>query len=96
VAGTKEPLDVQWAERSRDVGRIPKSFFRLTGPATERFPEMMPIRAWIRDGRSDRSVAATSDSFYDPHLTPESIAENFANVQAIEGFFEPGPFEPGT
>jgi hypothetical protein len=34
--------------------------------------------------------------FYDPPLTPESIAENFAKVQAIERFSEPGPFEAGT
>jgi NAD(P)-dependent dehydrogenase (short-subunit alcohol dehydrogenase family) len=33
--------------------------------------------------------------FYDPHLTPETIAENYAKVESIEGFSEPGPFEPG-
>jgi hypothetical protein len=33
--------------------------------------------------------------FNDPHLTPESIAENYAKVESIEGCFEPGPFEPG-
>jgi hypothetical protein len=26
--------------------------------------------------------------------TPESIAENHAKVESIEGFSEPGPFEP--
>ena len=34
--------------------------------------------------------------FYDPHLTPESIAENYAKVESIEGFFEPGPLELGS
>ena len=34
--------------------------------------------------------------FYDPHLTPESIAENYAKVESIEGFSEPGPFEPSN
>ena len=33
--------------------------------------------------------------FYDPHLTPESIAENYAKVESIQGFSETGPFEPG-
>jgi hypothetical protein len=33
--------------------------------------------------------------FYDPRLTPESIAENYPKVHSIEGFSEPGPFEPG-
>jgi hypothetical protein len=32
--------------------------------------------------------------FYDAHLTPESIAENYAKVESIEGFSEPGAFEP--
>jgi hypothetical protein len=34
--------------------------------------------------------------FSDPHLTPESIAENYAKVASIERFSDPGPFEPGT
>jgi hypothetical protein len=33
--------------------------------------------------------------FYDPHLTPESIAENYAKVESIDGFSEPGPFALG-
>src|SRR5262249_53739635 len=34
--------------------------------------------------------------FFDPHLTPESIAGNCAKVESIGGFSEPGPFEPDT
>src|SRR5204862_6061589 len=33
--------------------------------------------------------------FLDPLLTPESIAENYAKAESLEGFSEPGPFEPG-
>jgi hypothetical protein len=32
--------------------------------------------------------------FYDPQLSPEGLAENYAKVESIEGFSEPGPFKP--
>jgi hypothetical protein len=43
-----------------------------------------------------RVAIVMGPGFYDPHLSPESIAENYAKVEGIEGFSEPGPFEPGT
>ena len=46
-------------------------------------------------GAIRRIAIVMGPGFYDPHLTPESIAENYANVESIEGFSEPGPFEPG-
>jgi NAD(P)-dependent dehydrogenase (short-subunit alcohol dehydrogenase family) len=46
-------------------------------------------------GAIQRVAIVTGPGFYDPHLTPESIAENYAKVESIEGFSEPGPFEPG-
>jgi NAD(P)-dependent dehydrogenase (short-subunit alcohol dehydrogenase family) len=50
----------------------------------------------VTAGAIQRIAIVMGRGFYDPHLTPESIAENFAKVQAIEDFSEPGPFEPGT
>jgi NAD(P)-dependent dehydrogenase (short-subunit alcohol dehydrogenase family) len=50
----------------------------------------------VTAGAMQRIAIVTGPGFYDPHLTPESIAENFAKVQAIEDFSEPGPFAPGT
>src|SRR6266852_6164337 len=47
-------------------------------------------------GAIQRIAIVTGPGFYDPHLTPESIAENYAKVESIEGFSEPGPFEPST
>jgi hypothetical protein len=47
-------------------------------------------------GAIQRIAIVMGTGFYDPHLTPESIAENYAKVDSIEGFSEPGPFEPGT
>ena len=50
----------------------------------------------VEAGAIQRVAIVMGPGFYDPHLTPESIAENYAKVEAIEGFSEPGPFEPGT
>jgi NAD(P)-dependent dehydrogenase (short-subunit alcohol dehydrogenase family) len=49
----------------------------------------------VTAGAIQRIAIVMGPGFYDPHLTAESIAENFAKVQAIEGFSEPGPFEAG-
>ncbi len=47
-------------------------------------------------GAIQRIAIVMGPGFYDPHLTPERIAENYAKVESIEGFTEPGPFEVGT
>jgi NAD(P)-dependent dehydrogenase (short-subunit alcohol dehydrogenase family) len=46
-------------------------------------------------GAIQRIAFVMGPGFYDPHLTPESIAENYAKVESIEGFSEPGPVELG-
>jgi NAD(P)-dependent dehydrogenase (short-subunit alcohol dehydrogenase family) len=48
----------------------------------------------VEAGAIQRIAIVMGPGFYDPHLTPESIAENYAKVESIEGFSEPGPFEP--
>src|ERR1700730_8098724 len=48
----------------------------------------------VEAGAIQRIAIVMGPGFYDPHLTPERIAENYAKVQSIEGFTEPGPFEP--
>jgi len=50
----------------------------------------------VEAGAIQRIAIVMGPGFYDPHLTPESIAENYAQVESIEGFSEPGPFEPGA
>ena len=50
----------------------------------------------VEAGAIQRIAIVMGPGFYDPHLTPESIAENYTKVESIEGFSEPGPFEPGT
>src|SRR5207249_10819462 len=49
----------------------------------------------VEAGAIQRIATVMGPGFNDPHLTPESIAENYARVESIEGFFESGPFEPG-
>jgi hypothetical protein len=49
----------------------------------------------VAAGAIQRIAIVTGPGFYDPHLTPESIAENHAEVESIEGSSEPGPFGPG-
>jgi hypothetical protein len=48
----------------------------------------------VEAGAIQRIAIVMGPGFYDPHLTPESIAQNYAKVESIEGFSEPGPFEP--
>ena len=49
----------------------------------------------VEAGAIQRIAIVMGPGFYDPHLTPESIAENYAKIESIEGFSEPGPFELG-
>jgi NAD(P)-dependent dehydrogenase (short-subunit alcohol dehydrogenase family) len=49
----------------------------------------------VEAGAIQRIAIVMGPGFYDPHLTPESIAENYAKVELIQGFTEPGPFEHG-
>jgi NAD(P)-dependent dehydrogenase (short-subunit alcohol dehydrogenase family) len=49
----------------------------------------------VEAGIIQRIAIVMGPGFHDPHLTPESIAENYAKVESIEDFFEPGPFELG-
>lgn len=48
----------------------------------------------VGEGVIQRIAIVMGRGLHDPHLTPESIAEHYAKVQSIEGFSEPGPFEP--
>src|SRR5581483_3138321 len=49
----------------------------------------------VEAGAIQRIAIVMGPGFYDPHLTPESIAANYARVESIEAFSEPGPFEAG-
>src|SRR5262249_45432463 len=44
----------------------------------------------VEAGAIQRIAFVMGPGFHDPHLTPESIIENYAKVESIEGFSEPG------
>jgi NAD(P)-dependent dehydrogenase (short-subunit alcohol dehydrogenase family) len=78
------------------------------GKATMPVEAVAPVIVWLASddcsetnriynleaGAIQRIAIVMGPGFYDPHLTPESIAENYAKVVSIEGSSEPGPFEP--
>jgi hypothetical protein len=80
----------------------------VDGKATMPVEAVAPVIVWLASddcsetnriynleaGAIQRIAIVMGPGFYDPHLTPESIAENYAKVVSIEGFSEPGPFEP--
>ncbi len=45
----------------------------------------------VEAGAIQRIAIVMGPGFHDPHLSPESIAENYAKAESIEGFAEPGP-----
>ncbi len=49
----------------------------------------------LEAGTIQRIAIVMGPGFSDRHLTPESIAANYAQVDSIEGFSEPGSFELG-
>src|SRR5215468_10398809 len=49
----------------------------------------------VETGVIQRIAIVMGGGFHDPHLTPESIAENYARVASIEDFSEPGHLELG-
>jgi NAD(P)-dependent dehydrogenase (short-subunit alcohol dehydrogenase family) len=50
----------------------------------------------VEAGAIRRIAIVMGPGFYDPHLTPETICDNYATVESIDGFSEPGPFEVDT
>src|ERR1700716_996094 len=50
----------------------------------------------VEAGTIQRIAIVMGPGFYDPNLTPQSIAENHTKHESMEGFSEPGQFEPGT
>ena len=47
----------------------------------------------VEAGAIQRVAIVAGPGFYDPHLTPENIADNYAKVESIQGFSEPGAIE---
>src|SRR5260370_26006972 len=50
----------------------------------------------VETGSIQRIAIVVGPGFYDPHLTPASIAEHYAKAVSHPRFSHPGPFEPRT
>jgi NAD(P)-dependent dehydrogenase (short-subunit alcohol dehydrogenase family) len=90
-AAVADPAWLKQSEATRPVEAIAPAIVWLASDACSETNRIYNVEA----GAIQRIAIVQGPGFYDPNLTPESIAENYAKVESIEGFSEPGPFEPG-
>ena len=87
---TADPAWLKQSEATMPVEAVAPAIVWLASDSCSETNSIYNVAA----GAIQRIAVVTGPGFYDPHLTPESIAENYAKVASIEGFSEPGPFEP--
>ncbi|RXH25103.1 SDR family NAD(P)-dependent oxidoreductase [Bradyrhizobium zhanjiangense] len=90
-AAVADPAWLKQSEATMPVAAVAPAMVWLASDSCSETNRIYNVEA----GVIQRIAIVMGPGFYDPHLTPESIAENYAKVESIEGFFEPGPFEPG-
>jgi NAD(P)-dependent dehydrogenase (short-subunit alcohol dehydrogenase family) len=88
------PDSAAWLKRSEAAMPVDAVAPAIVWMASDRCSETNSIYN-VEAGAIQRIAMVMGPGFYDPHLTPESIAENYTKVASLEGFSEPGPFEPG-
>jgi len=91
-AAVADPAWLKQSEATMPVEAVAPAIIWLASDSCSETNRIYHVEA----GAIQRIAIVMGPGFYNPHLTPESIAENYAKVESIEGFFEPGPFEPGT
>ena len=91
-AAVADPAWLKQSEATMPVEAVAPAIIWLASDSCSETNRIYHVEA----GAIQRIAIVMGPGFHDPHLTPESIAENYAKVASIEGFFEPGPFEPGT
>jgi NAD(P)-dependent dehydrogenase (short-subunit alcohol dehydrogenase family) len=91
-AAVADPVWLEQSEATMPVEAVAPAIVWLASDSCSETNRIYNVEA----GVIQRIAIVMGPGFYDPHLTPESIAENYAKVESIEGFFEPGPFEPST
>jgi NAD(P)-dependent dehydrogenase (short-subunit alcohol dehydrogenase family) len=87
---TSDPAWLKQSEATMPVEAVAPAIVWLASDSCTETNSIYNVEA----GAVQRIAIVMGPGFYDPHLTPESIAENYAKVAAIEGFSEPGPFDP--
>ncbi|SDK18622.1 3-hydroxyacyl-CoA dehydrogenase / 3a,7a,12a-trihydroxy-5b-cholest-24-enoyl-CoA hydratase [Bradyrhizobium sp. Rc2d] len=90
-AAVADPAWLKQSEATMPVAAVAPAMVWLASDSCSETNRIYNVEA----GVIQRIAIVMGPGFYDPHLTPESIAENYVKVESIEGFFEPGPFEPG-
>jgi NAD(P)-dependent dehydrogenase (short-subunit alcohol dehydrogenase family) len=90
-AAVADPAWLKQSEATMPVEAIAPAIVWLASDSCSETNRIYNMEA----GTIQRIAIVMGPGFHDPHLTPESIAEHYAKVDSIEGFSEPGPFEPG-
>ena len=90
-AAVANPAWLKQSEATMPVEAVAPAIVWLAGDSCSETNKIYNVEAGI----IQRIAIVMGPGFHDPHLTPESIAENYAKVESIEDFFEPGPFELG-
>ena len=90
AAAVADPAWLKQSEATTPVEAVAPAIVWLASDGCSETNRIYHVEA----GAIQRVAIVMGPGFYDPHPTPESIAENYAKVVAIEGFSEPRPFEP--
>ncbi len=88
-AAVADPAWLKQSEATRPVEAVAPAIVWLAGDGCSETNRIYNVEA----GTIQRIAIVMGRGFYDAHLTPESIAENYAKVESIAGFSEPGPLE---
>src|ERR671924_280743 len=91
AAAVSDPAWLKQSEATMPVEAVAPAIVWLASDGCSETNRIYNVEA----GVIQRIAIVMGPGFNDPHLTPESIAENYAKVESIEGCFEPGPFDPG-
>jgi NAD(P)-dependent dehydrogenase (short-subunit alcohol dehydrogenase family) len=92
AAAVADPAWLKQSEATTPVEAVAPAIVWLASDSCSETNRIYNVEA----GVIQRIAIVMGPGFYDPHLTPESIAENYAKVESVEGFSEPGPFEPSN
>ncbi len=91
-AAVADPAWLKQSEATMPVEAVAPAIVWLASDSCSETNRIYNVEA----GAIQRIAIVMGPGFYDPHLTPESIAANYAKVESIERFTEPGPFELGS
>jgi NAD(P)-dependent dehydrogenase (short-subunit alcohol dehydrogenase family) len=90
-AAVADPAWLKQSEATMPVDAVAPAIVWLASDSCSETNSIYNVEA----GAIQRVAIVMGPGFYDSRLTPESIAENYAKIESIEGLSEPGPFEPG-